>query len=109
MTTPYVSNIPLRLKPLNNRAPHDVEIVRNNHNTLTMAILKKERKSPLLERVLRHEEVDFAELSLHEIKKLVSDLVELQENRIKKEEILKLQNIVIKASEKIRDILNTEK
>lgn len=72
-----------------------------------MARIKKEK--PLLQRVLDKEEVEFEQLTLKEIRKLVDDLVELQENRIRKEEILKLQNIVIKASEKIKDILNKEK
>ena len=72
-----------------------------------MARQKKEKS--LVERVLAKEEVDFNALAMHEIKQLVADLVELQENRIRKEEILKLQNIVIKASEKIKDILNKEK
>lgn len=72
-----------------------------------MARLKKEK--PLLQRVLNKENVEFEQLSLQEIRKLINDLVELQENRIRKEEILKLQNIVIKASEKIKEILNKEK
>ncbi len=72
-----------------------------------MARPKKEKS--LVERVLAKEEVDFNALSMHEIKQLISDLVELHENRIRKEEILKLENIVIKASQKIKDILSKEK
>ncbi len=72
-----------------------------------MARLKKEK--PLLRRVLDKEEVEFEKISLAEIRQLINDLVELQENRIRKEEILKLQNIVIKASEKIKEILGEEK
>lgn len=72
-----------------------------------MARLKKEKT--LLRRVLDKEEVEFEKISLAEIRQLINDLVELQENRIRKEEILKLQNIVIKASEKIKEILGEEK
>lgn len=72
-----------------------------------MARQKKEKS--LLERVIAREEVDLTQFSIQEIHKLVRDLVELQENRIRKDEILKLQGIVIKASEKIKEILEREK
>lgn len=72
-----------------------------------MARTKKEK--PLLQRLLDKEDVDLSGFTLTEIKAVVNDLVELQENRIRKTEILKLQNIVIKASEKIKEILEKEK
>lgn len=72
-----------------------------------MARTKKEK--PLLQRLLDKEDVDLSSFTLTEIKAVVNDLVELQENRIRKTEILKLQNIVIKASEKIKEILEKEK
>ena len=72
-----------------------------------MARTKKER--PLIERVLDKEDLDYTQLSLQEIKTLIDDLVEMQRNRIRKAEILKLQDIVIKASEKIKEILEKEK
>ena len=72
-----------------------------------MARTKKER--PLIERGLDKEDLDYTQLSLQEIKTLIDDLVEMQRNRIRKAEILKLQDIVIKASEMIKEILEKEK
>lgn len=73
-----------------------------------MARLKKKERT-LLDRVLDREEIDFTQFTMQEIKQVISDLVDMQHNRIRKVEILKLQDIVIKASEKIKDILETEK
>lgn len=72
-------------------------------------LLRKEKEKSLLERVLAKEEVDLNRFSMNEIKKVIDDLVELQVNRVRRDEILKLQEVIDKASAKIREILNSEK
>ncbi len=72
-------------------------------------LLRKEKEKSLLERVLAREEVDLNRFSMNEIKKVIDDLVELQVNRVRRDEILKLQEVIDKASAKIREILNSEK
>lgn len=55
------------------------------------------------------EEINLAEYSLEEVKKVIEDLVELQLNKIHREEIIRLQDAMIMASEKVKKILQSEK
>lgn len=68
---------------------------------------KKEKS--LLDRALAKEEINLAEYSLEEVKKVIEDLVELQLNKIHREEIIRLQDAMIMASEKVKKILQSEK
>ena len=68
---------------------------------------KKEKS--LLERALAKEEINLAEFSAGEVKKVIEDLVELQLNKIHREEIIRLQDAMIMASEKVKKILQSEK
>lgn len=60
----------------------------------------------MLERALAKEEINLAEYSLEEVKKVIEDLVELQLNKIHREEIIRP---MIMASEKVKKILQSEK
>lgn len=71
-----------------------------------MARPKKEKS--LLEKALAKEEIDYSKYSMHEIKSVIEELVRMQGARVHKAEILKLQNVVITASEKIKEILDRD-
>lgn len=71
-----------------------------------MARPKKEKS--LLEKVLAKEEIDYSKYSMHEIKTVIEELVKMQGARVHKAEIIKLQNVVITASEKIKEILERD-
>ena len=63
-----------------------------------MARMKKEKS--LLEKALAKEEVDLSRYTLTEIKDTLTKLVEAQESRIRKAEVVKLLDVVAKATEK---------
>jgi|GEM_PF-1343149 hypothetical protein len=71
-----------------------------------MARMKKEKS--LLEKALAKEEVDLSRYTLTEIKDTLTKLVEAQESRIRKAEVVKLLDVVAKATEKIREVVNKE-
>ena len=71
-----------------------------------MARMKKEKS--LLEKALAKEEVDLSRYTLTEIKDTLTKLVEAQESRIRKAEVVKLLDVVEKATEKIREVVNKE-
>lgn len=71
-----------------------------------MARPKKEKS--LLEKALAKEEIDYSKYSMHEIKTVIEELVKMQGARVHKAEIIKLQNVVITASEKIKEILERD-
>ncbi|MDE6264798.1 MAG: hypothetical protein K2M11_06590 [Paramuribaculum sp.] len=71
-----------------------------------MARPKKEKS--LLEKALAKEEIDYSKYSMHEIKTVIEELVKMQSARVHKAEIIKLQNVVITASEKIKEILERD-
>ena len=71
-----------------------------------MARMKKEKS--LLEKALAKEEVDLSGYTLTEIKDTLTKLVEAQESRIRKAEVVKLLDVVAKATEKIREVVNKE-
>ncbi len=71
-----------------------------------MARMKKEKS--LLEKALAKEEVDLSRYTLTEIKDTLTKLVEAQESRIRKVEVVKLLDVVAKATEKIREVVNNE-
>ncbi|ROT07542.1 hypothetical protein EEL49_07265 [Muribaculaceae bacterium Isolate-104 (HZI)] len=68
--------------------------------------MKKEKS--LLEKALAKEEVDLSRYTLTEIKDTLTKLVEAQESRIRKAEVVKLLDVVAKATEKIREVVNKE-
>ncbi len=68
--------------------------------------MKKEKS--LLEKALAKEEVDLSRYTLTEIKDTLTKLVEAQEARIRKAEVVKLLDVVAKATEKIREVVNKE-
>lgn len=70
---------------------------------------KKEKEKPLLQRVLEREEVDLTHYTMHEIEKLIHDLVELQADKVRAEEVIKLLGVVDAATAKIREIVAKEK
>lgn len=73
-------------------------------------MFKKEKEEPtLLQRVLQREKVDLAHYTMHEIEQLVSDLVDLQLDRVRAEEVTKLVGVIDAASAKIREIVSKEK
>ena len=73
-------------------------------------MFKKEKEEPtLLQRVLQREKVDLAHYTMHEIERLVSDLVDLQLDRVRAEEVTKLVGVIDAASAKIREIVSKEK
>ncbi len=71
-----------------------------------MARMKKEKS--LLEKALAKEEVDLSRYTLTEIKDTLTKLDEAQESRIRKAEVVKLLDVVAKATEKIREVVNKE-
>ncbi len=71
-----------------------------------MARPKKEKS--LLEKALAKEEIDYSKYSMQEIKTVIEELVKMQGARVHKAEIIKLQNVVITASEKIKEILDRD-
>ena len=71
-----------------------------------MARPKKEKS--LLEKALAKEEIDYSKYSMNEIKTVIEELVKMQGARVHKAEIIKLQNVVITASEKIKEILERD-
>lgn len=71
-----------------------------------MARMKKEKS--LLEKALAKEDVDLSRYTLTEIKDTLTKLVEAQESRIRKAEVVKLLDVVAKATEKIREVVNKE-
>ncbi len=62
----------------------------------------------MLEKALAKEEIDYSKYSMHEIKTVIEELVKMQSARVHKAEIIKLQNVVITASEKIKEILERD-
>jgi hypothetical protein len=70
---------------------------------------KEKKEKTLLQRVLDREKVEFAQYSMHEIEKLVYDLVELQLDKIRAEEVIKLLDVIGVASAKIREVVSKEK
>lgn len=70
---------------------------------------KKEKEKTLLQRVLEREEVDLTHYTMHEIEKLIRDLVELQADKVRAEEVIKLLGVVDAATAKIREIVAKEK
>ena len=66
---------------------------------------KDKKEKTLLQRVLDREEVDLTHYTMHEIKKLVHDLVELQTDKVRAEEVIKLLGVVDAATAKIREII----
>ncbi|MCI9607736.1 MAG: hypothetical protein HFJ94_06145 [Muribaculaceae bacterium] len=71
-----------------------------------MARPKKEKS--LIDKALAKEEFDLSLYTLQEIKETMKQLVELQATRIRKTEILKLQEVVLRASEKIKELLEED-
>lgn len=72
-------------------------------------MFKDKKEKTLIERVLAHEKVDFARHSMHEIEQLVADLVELQANKVRAEDVSKLVGVIDAATVKIREIISKEK
>lgn len=72
-------------------------------------MFKDKKEKPLLQRVLEREEVDLTHYTMHEIEQLVHDLVELQADRLRAEEITKLLGVVDAATAKIREVVAKEK
>ena len=70
---------------------------------------KDKKEKTLLQRVLDREEVDLTHYTMHEIKNLVHDLVELQTDKVRAEEVIKLLGVVDAATAKIREIISKEK
>ncbi len=69
---------------------------------------RKKKEKSLLEKALAKEEVDLSRYTLTEIKDTLTKLVEAQESRIRKAEVVKLLDVVAKATEKIREVVNKE-
>lgn len=72
-------------------------------------MFKDKKEKPLLQRVLDREEVDLTHYTMHEIEQLVRDLVELQADKLRAEEITKLLGVVDAATAKIREVVAKEK
>ncbi len=72
-------------------------------------MFKDKKEKPLLQRVLEREEVDLTHYTMHEIEQLVHDLVELQADKLRAEEITKLLGVVDAATAKIREVVAKEK
>lgn len=72
-------------------------------------MFKDKKEKPLLQRVLDREEVDLTHYTMHEIEQLVHDLVELQADKLRAEEITKLLGVVDAATAKIREVVAKEK
>ena len=72
-------------------------------------MFKDKKEKPLLQRVIEREEVDLTHYTMHEIEQLVHDLVELQADKLRAEEITKLLGVVDAATAKIREVVAKEK
>lgn len=72
-------------------------------------MFKDKKEKPLLQRMLEREEVDLTHYTMHEIEQLVHDLVELQADKLRAEEITKLLGVVDAATAKIREVVAKEK